>query len=62
MTNALFTIIQEQYGERLTPEQLAEVRKGIEANVKIAETLSQFPLRNGDEPFSVFTPYRAWER
>ncbi len=61
MAKALFSMIQEQYGSRLTAEQLTEIYKAIEANAKIAHTLAQVNLTNGDEPFSLFIPYRAWE-
>ncbi|RMF86223.1 MAG: hypothetical protein D6736_15635 [Nitrospinota bacterium] len=59
LTQAMFQMIREHYGSRLTPEQLEEIRQGIEANVQLGLALARVPLANRDEPFTVFTPYRA---
>ena len=56
--NALFDMVKQRYGDRLTPEQLNEVRKGVAATVEAAEALRSVKLGNGNEPFSVFVPYR----
>ena len=53
-----FNIVKRLYGDRLTPEELDEVRKGVEGIVEAAESLRAVKLENGDEPFSVFVPYR----
>ena len=53
-----FNIVKRLYGDRLTSEELAEVRKGVESIVEAAESLRAVKLENGDEPFSVFVPYR----
>ncbi|NQT08394.1 hypothetical protein HQ586_04895 [Candidatus Bathyarchaeota archaeon] len=57
----LFNIIKERYGERLSDEELAEVKKGVEKIVEAAEKLREIRLENGDEPFFVFKPYRGEE-
>jgi len=57
----LFTIIKERYGERLSDEELAEVKKGVEKIVEAAEKIREIRLENGDEPFFVFRPYRGEE-
>ncbi len=57
----LFNIIKERYGERLSDEELAEVKKGVEKIVETAEKLREIRLENGNEPFFVFRPYRGEE-
>ncbi|MQY83468.1 hypothetical protein GH157_07240 [archaeon] len=57
----LFNIIKERYGERLSDDELAEVKKGVEKIVEAAEKLREIRLENGDEPFFVFKPYRGDE-
>ena len=53
-----FNIVKRLYGDRLTAEELDEVRKGVVGIVEAAESLRAVKLENGDEPFSVFVPYR----
>ena len=53
-----FNIVKRLYGDRLTAEELDEVRKGVEGIVEAAESMRAVKLENGDEPFSVFVPYR----
>jgi len=57
----LFNIIKERYGERLSDEELAEVKKGVDRLMEAAEKLREIRLDNGDEPFFVFRPYRGDE-
>ena len=57
----LFNIIKERYGERLSDEELAEVKKGVDRLMEAAEKLREIRLENGDEPFFVFRPYRGDE-
>ena len=58
---ALFEVIRARYGSRLTPEQLAEVRKGVEAMVETAGALRAVRLANGEEPLDVAVPFRGDE-
>jgi hypothetical protein len=55
----LFALVRERYGDRLTPVQLDEVRKGVEGAVLAARALRAVKLENADEPFPPFAPYRA---
>ena len=57
-SEVLFKMVQNRYGERLNPEELEEVRKGVEKITETAEALRSVKLENRDEPFSVFKPYR----
>jgi hypothetical protein len=55
----LFAMVAERYGARLTPAQLEDVRKGIEAVVTGARALRAVKLENSDEPMQPFVPFRA---
>jgi len=57
-SEVLFKIVQNRYGERFSPEELEEVRKGVERITDTAEALRSVKLENWDEPFFVFKPYR----
>jgi len=57
----LFNMVKGRYGDRLGPEELDEVRKMVESNLKAAHALRAVRLDPGDEPFLVFTPYRKEE-
>ena len=54
-----FKMVKGLYGDRLDDEQLEAVRQGIEDIVAASQTLRAVSLENSDEPYSVFTPYRA---
>jgi hypothetical protein len=55
----LFAMVAERYGARLTPAQLEDVRKGIEAVVTGARALRAVKLENSVEPMQPFAPFRA---
>jgi hypothetical protein len=57
----LFGLVKELYGDRLDPDELEEVRKGVERIVETSEELRAVKLGNWDEPFYVFRPYRKEE-
>ena len=47
-------VARARFGEQVTPEQFEQIRKDLEGNVRVAERLRAFKLKNGDEPDSVF--------
>ena len=57
--DALFEIVCQRYGDRLSPEQQDEVRKIVRAQVEAARALRAVRLTNADEPMQPFAPYRA---
>lgn len=44
-----------RFGEKLTPEELARLKRGMEGNVSTAERLRAVKLKNSDEPDFVFS-------
>ena len=54
----LFDVVRERYGERLSAEELDEVKKGVDRVVEDARALRSVALETTDEPTSVFTPFR----
>jgi hypothetical protein len=57
-SEALFHVIRQCYGHRLTSDELEEVRKGVAGVSQAAAALRAVSLRQSDEPFSVRIPYR----
>ena len=56
--DALFEIVRQRYGDRLTPSLMDEVRKIVRAQVEAARALRSVRLTNADEPMQQFAPYR----
>jgi hypothetical protein len=56
---ALFEIVRQRYGDRLTQEQLDELSRIVQAQVEAARALRAMRLTNADEPMQPFAPYRA---
>lgn len=52
-------VVKGLYGDRIDDEQLEEVRKAVEGIVTASRALRAVKLDNGNEPFSVFKPYRG---
>jgi len=57
----LFSLVKEKYGDKITEEELDEVKKAVERIVETSKELRKVELGNWDEPFSVFKPYRRDE-
>jgi hypothetical protein len=58
-SECLLNLIKQRYGDRLTPAEWEEVKKGIDGITVAAAALRKVKLDNHDEPFSVFVPYRG---
>jgi hypothetical protein len=43
-----------RFGDKLMPEELARLKRDIEGNVRTAERLRAFKLKNSDEPDFIF--------
>jgi hypothetical protein len=60
-SDILFKLVAEKYGDRLTSEELEEVKKGVESIAETARALREVKLENWDEPFSIFKPFSRGE-
>ena len=50
--------ILRKYGEKLSQEQKADIRKVMAENQDGLEKIRAFVLLNGDQPATVYRPYR----
>jgi hypothetical protein len=54
----LFKIILKRYSDHLSHSELEEVQKSVNRITEIVESLKSVKLKNSDEPFFTFKPYR----
>ena len=52
----LFTLIQTRYGDRVTQDELDEMRKSLIAILDGATAMRAVKLENSDEPHQFFKP------
>jgi hypothetical protein len=50
------SLIEVRYGDRVTPEELEEIRKGLDALLDNVKAMHVIELENGDEPYPFFKP------
>jgi hypothetical protein len=48
-------VARARFGDQLSAEQLEAVKRGLEGNVRTADRLRAFKLKNSDEPDFVFS-------
>jgi hypothetical protein len=60
-TRILVDLVKKRYGDRLTKDQLEAVEKQLSNNLETAKGLYSVELKNSDEPYNVFKPYRRKE-
>ncbi|HEY0004273.1 MAG TPA: hypothetical protein VGB17_05640 [Pyrinomonadaceae bacterium] len=48
-------VARARFGEHIKPEQWEQLRKDLEGQVRAAERLRAFKLKNGDEPDFIFS-------
>jgi len=60
-SDILFKLVEEKYGDRLTPKELEESKKGVERVTETARALREVKIENWDEPFTGFRPYTKEE-
>lgn len=51
-------LVLDRFGDRLTEQQRAEVKKSVELIVDNAVKMREIRLENSDEPFTVFIPFK----
>jgi predicted pyridoxine 5'-phosphate oxidase superfamily flavin-nucleotide-binding protein len=54
VAEAYAQVLRARFGDQFTPEQLEQIRKDLEGNVRIADRLRASKLDNGDEPDFTF--------
>ena len=54
VAEAYAEVARLRFGDKLTPEELARMKRDIEGNVRTAERLRAFKLKNADEPDFIF--------
>ena len=54
VADAYAEVARLRFGEKLTPDELARLKRDIEGNVRTAERLRAFKLSNADEPDFIF--------
>ncbi|HEX8139042.1 MAG TPA: hypothetical protein VF544_15850 [Pyrinomonadaceae bacterium] len=54
VAEAYAQVVRARFGEQFTPEQLEQIRKDLEGNVRIADRLRAAKLDNADEPDFTF--------
>ena len=52
---AYVEVARARFGEQLSAEQFEAVKRGLEGNVRTADRLRSFKLKNSDEPDFAFT-------
>ena len=57
--DVLMDLVRRRYGDRLSAEQFEGVRKGVQGVVEGARALRAVVLKNTDEPFQPFAPFRS---
>jgi len=55
----LFSLVKDRFGDRLTPNELEEVRKDVRSIAEACTALRAVRLANSDEPFFVFKPHKG---
>lgn len=54
VAEAYVQVARARFGEQVTAEQLEQIKKDLEGNVRVAERLRAVKLNNGDEPDFTF--------
>lgn len=52
----LLAIIRTRYGDRVTPDELEEIKKSLTAILDASTAMRAVKLENGDEPHQTFKP------
>jgi hypothetical protein len=55
LAEAYTEVARVRFGEKLTPEQLEQVKKDLDGNARTADRLRAVKLKNGDEPDFTFS-------
>jgi hypothetical protein len=53
-----WALVRDRYGDRLTAEELAQLRQVVEGLVGAVQEVRRVPLTNADAPLDGFAPLR----
>jgi hypothetical protein len=56
---ARWALVRARWGARLDADELADLRKSVQAILEAVRALRAVPLGDTDEPFPPFVPFRA---
>ncbi len=55
VAEAYAEVARARFGDKVTPEQLEQIKKDLDGNVRTADRLRSVNLQNGDEPDFIFS-------
>lgn len=55
LAEAYAEVARTRFGEKLTPEQLEQIKKDMDGNIRSSDRLRAVKLKNGDEPDFIFS-------
>jgi hypothetical protein len=58
-TEALLQLIEDEYGDMLSEEDIAQLEEDVASNRELALTVRDFDLANGDDMALTFRAYRG---
>jgi hypothetical protein len=50
----LMAVVEEEFGDRLDEDGRTRIRAGLTSSLSNAAALLMYPIKNGDEPGTVF--------
>ena len=54
LAEAYAEVVRVRFGDQITPEQLTQLKKDMDGNVRSADRLRAYKLQNSDEPDFIF--------
>ena len=55
----LFRIVRDRFANRLTADELEQIKKDVKTFIDNSRELRSIRLSNSDEPFFIFKPYKV---
>ena len=55
LAEAYAEVARTRFGKKWTPEQLEQIKKDLDGNIRSADRLRAVKLKNGDEPDFIFS-------
>lgn len=58
-TDALVEYVRARWGDRLSDDELEQIRSSVAGQLRAASSIAEVPLENGDGPATAFRAYRG---